>query len=171
MEWRQIPGYEGYYEISDQGLVRSMERTVPGKAGRMDTRRAQDKKVFVAKSTGYLVVNLSKEGINKTHLIHRLLGATFLPNPDGLPEIDHLDRNKQNNALSNLRWCDRKTNLKNRKESEKPIGISEERYIILTKENHYQVRINSKTCLGTFKTMDEAILERDFYLTVRAFVD
>lgn len=141
-----------------------MARTITRKGGGAFLRGAQDRKTFVAKSTGYPIVLLSKEGVNKTYSVHRLVGLAFIPNPDGLPEIDHIDRNKENNVVSNLRWCDRKTNLTNRKEFEKRIGVSEERYIILTKQNNYQVRINAFTCLGTFGTLEEAILERDNYL-------
>jgi hypothetical protein len=164
-EWKAIPGYEGYYEISTLGNVRSVERSVHGKGGRTDIRRAQDKKTFVLKNSGYVVVLLSKNGKNKTYYVHRLVAQTFIPNddPDGKPEIDHIDRVQANNVVYNLRWVNRKANLLNRAPFEQPLGMTGERYIILTKQNNYQVRISGH-CVGTFVTLEEAVTARDNFL-------
>ena len=64
-------------------------------------------------SNGYLVVGLCKNGEQKNHTIHRLLGIHFIPNPNNYPVIDHIDRKKTNNNLINLRWCSYSTNGKN----------------------------------------------------------
>jgi uncharacterized protein YoaH (UPF0181 family) len=66
---------------------------------------------------GYLRISLTKDKVRKTYRIHRLLAIQYIPNPDNLPEIDHIDRNKLNNDLSNLRWCDRTTNMNNQERS------------------------------------------------------
>lgn len=68
------------------------------------------------KEDGYLFYNLTGYTVKKA-FIHRLLMKQYVPNPDNLPEVDHIDRNKQNNDLSNLRWCDRKTNANNKESS------------------------------------------------------
>jgi len=62
----------------------------------------------------YLRISLSKNRERKSYRIHRLLAIQYIPNPDNLPEIDHIDRNTLNNDLSNLRWCDRTTNANNK---------------------------------------------------------
>lgn len=67
-----------------------------------------------ANDKGYLKISLTKDKVRKTCRIHRLLAIQYIPNPDNLPEIDHIDRNTLNNDLSNLRWCDRFTNANNR---------------------------------------------------------
>ena len=161
--WKAIPDYEGYYEISDHGRVRSLERTVLGKGGKTNLRRTRVRKTFVS-NNGYPIILLSKNGVNRTFLLHRITAIVFIPNPDSLPEVDHIDRNRLNNTLTNLRWCNRKTNLENRASFERPIGGSGERYIILTKQENYQVRVNAETCLGTFTTIEQAVLVRDNYL-------
>lgn len=61
----------------------------------------------------YLLVGLSKDGATKNVLVHRLVAETFIPNPDNLPEVDHIDKNIKNNKVSNLRWVNRQDNLKN----------------------------------------------------------
>ena len=154
-QWKVIPGYEGYYEISDQGRVKSVGRVVVGREDRMLPIYSREKKTFI-NQRGRVIVNLSKGGVNKTYLISRLIALTFLPNLDNLPEVDHIDRNPLNNNLTNLRWCSRKTNLENRADFERPLGVTGERYIIMTAEGNYQVNMKG-VCLGTRPTLKEAI--------------
>lgn len=161
-EWRPIVGYEGYYEISNQGNVKSLTRIIPGKHG-SQTVAGKPKRIFKLK-TGYWIVNLSKDGTNKTHLIHRLVGQAFVENPYEYDEIDHIDRDSDNNTSSNLRWATRSMNIQNRNPIMTELGKSEQRYIIITKENRFQVRIPRKKCVGTFGTLAEAVLARDTYL-------
>jgi hypothetical protein len=154
-QWKVIPGYEGYYEISNIGRVKSLTRKVVGRNARIDERIGQEKKTFINHG-GRVIVNLSKGGVNKTFQISRLVALTFLPNLDNLPEVDHIDRNPLNNNLTNLRWCSRKTNLENRADFEQPLGVTGERYIIVTAIDHYQVNMKG-VCLGTRPTLKEAI--------------
>ena len=89
---RDIPGYEGLYAATSCGRVWSYRRKKflkPGNDGR-----------------GYKIVSLSKNGERKTYKIHRLVVETYLPNPDNLPQVNHKDENKANNALQNLEYCD-----------------------------------------------------------------
>ena len=119
--WREIKGYEGLYEVSNWGRVRSLGMWTNirggGKrwlAGRV-LRLRKDKK-------GYLLVCLCKDGVVKTCKVHRLVAIAF---PDlvgwtedakGRPldelEINHKDQNKENNRIENLEWCDRSYNIK-----------------------------------------------------------
>ena len=94
-EFRDIPGYEGVYEVSNLGRVRRNGRIL---------KPTNDR-------GGYLFVNLCKNGTRKTVKIHRLVAYAFLPNPQNLPQINHIDEDKTNNAVDNLEWCDSKYNV------------------------------------------------------------
>ena len=98
--WCPIKGYEGLYEVSDQGRVRSIKF---GKERILKPGR---------NTCCYLQVNLCKNGEKKKNLlVHRLVAQTFIPNPDNLPEVNHKDEDKDNNSVQNLEWCDRKYNI------------------------------------------------------------
>ena len=90
-EWRAVPGYEGLYEVSNTGMVRSLRHN---KIMSPNTNRY-----------GYKYINLCKDGIIKTKTIHRLVAQVFIPNPDNLPEVNHKDEDKTNNSVDNLEWC------------------------------------------------------------------
>ena len=98
-EFVDIIGYEGLYQINRNGEIISL----------MSNKILKGKYDY-----GYKRFALSKDKKRKYLTLHRLLAIQFIPNPDNLPEIDHMDRNKLNNDLSNLRWCDCQTNIRNR---------------------------------------------------------
>ena len=104
--WKDIPGWEGLYQASDKGRIRSMGKWV--QFGNQE-RYAKPTILSPAKTNGrYYHVNLHGKGKPIPYLVHRLIALTFIPNPDNLPEIDHIDENIFNNKVSNLRWADRK---------------------------------------------------------------
>lgn len=105
-EWRNITGYEGLYQISNNGRVRSLDRTIVYKNGRKHCYKSVILKLQINKS-GYLVVNLFR---NK-HLIHRLVAEAFIPNPENKPCVGHWDCNKHNNSAENLYWCTQLENI------------------------------------------------------------
>lgn len=105
MEFEPLNDYEGLYEINRNGDIKTIKRQ--GTIGGL-------KKPTVCKK-GYKYVSLCKNGKQKTHTLHTLLGIQFLENINNYPVIDHIDRNKLNNELSNLRWCSYSTNNENRK--------------------------------------------------------
>lgn len=109
--WRPVHGYEGYYEASNMGRIRSVPRTVKCKNGAV--KRYESGLMHPSKhyKNGYMSVMLSRDGKPKRMLVHRLVAQAFVPNPSGLPEINHKDENKENNAASNLEWCDRSHNM------------------------------------------------------------
>ena len=101
--WKPIRNYEGLYEVSNMGRVKSLERTAWNGKGYW----TMPEKILraVNNGNGYLAVNLYKEGIMKTYKIHRLVATAFLPNSNNLPCINHKDENKQNNCVDNLEFC------------------------------------------------------------------
>jgi hypothetical protein len=95
--WKDIDGYEGLYKISNDAKVWNCKR-----------------KMFQKKSLGthgYRFVNIGKDGKRSNPLIHRLVAAAFIPNPDNKPYINHKDGHKLNNKLENLEWCTHKENI------------------------------------------------------------
>ena len=106
--WKPITGYEGLYEVSDFGRVRTVEHFE--KAGdRIRIRRSRIKKEIVRGR--YLAVELSKNGVNTKYSLHRLVAENFLENPNGLPIVNHKDQNPHNNRADNLEWCTTKYNV------------------------------------------------------------
>lgn len=108
MEWRNIHGYEGLYQVSDTGEVRSVDRITTG------SRTRKIKGVVLKKTkttTGYLAVTLCKDGKPKIEKVHRLVAKAFIENPNGKPNINHIDNNPLNNNVSNLEWCTQSENL------------------------------------------------------------
>lgn len=115
--WKDISGYEGLYQVSNLGRVRSLDREVVCK---LYTRRIKGKFLsltragFIKKDGSYyLKVQLtSSEGVATNKLIHRLVAEHFCdnPNPELYTEVNHIDENKHNNSASNLEWCDRRIN-------------------------------------------------------------
>lgn len=108
--WRPVVGYEGWYEVSTLGRVRSLSRTIL-----CNNRYEAFYKGKILSPTPnvrwrYMTLYLCKDGVRKRVRVHRLVAMAFLPNPDNLPEVNHKDANRQNNRLDNLEWCDRKYN-------------------------------------------------------------
>ena len=104
-EWKDIIGYEGIYQISNKGRVKSLNR--------IDSRghKVNEKILRPGKRNNYLHVRLCKDGKFKDYKIHRLVAQAFLPNPDNLPVVNHKDENKLNNNVENLEWCTQKYNV------------------------------------------------------------
>lgn len=101
--WKDIEGYEGLYQVSNLGRVKSLSRHCPSKGGSI--RRVQERQLrFKTDRYGYLCLGLNNAG--KTHFtVHRLVAAAFIPNPDLKPCVNHIDGVKTNNHIDNLEWC------------------------------------------------------------------
>lgn len=107
-EWRAIKGYEGLYEVSNFGNVRSLERKV---YRRFSWVKLKGKILKPANIKGYCKVVLCKNGESKLLALHRLVAETFIPNPNQYPEVNHIDENKSNNNVNNLEWCTHSYNM------------------------------------------------------------
>ena len=95
--------YTGLYEVSNEGRVRSL-----------NYNRTNETKILKPEKNkcGYLRVGLSKQGKTQKFLVQRLVATMFIPNPQNLPEVNHIDEDKTNNRVENLQWCTREYNLK-----------------------------------------------------------
>lgn len=102
--WLPIPGYEGYYEASNLGRIRSVDRYTESRWGTPTFHKSQLMKCRVV-SNGYQHVMLTKDGQKREPLVHRIIAEIFLPNPEGKPQVNHKDGDKSNNQVSNLEWC------------------------------------------------------------------
>lgn len=132
--WKEIPGYEGYYEASTFGNIRSMDRILNCPWGEVYPAKGKPKAMCKDKY-GYLYVGLSK-GRKKRHLtVHRLIALTFIPNPNNKPCIDHIDGDKTNNRVDNLRWCSVKENNSN------PITRERHKNVVHTEERNRKVSL------------------------------
>jgi hypothetical protein len=126
-EWRDVPGYEDVCAVSSMGRILSKGREVRSGYGTTKWKQPVLQKAHTNKE-GYSVVNVSKNGKAVPTLVHRLLALAFIPNPENKPQIDHIDANRSNNKLSNLRWCTGSENMRN------PHAISKCRQINLGRE-------------------------------------
>ena len=104
--FRDIPGYEGLYQVSNLGNVKSLgngdNNNNVGKEKMLKLRKDKD---------GYLTVFLYIHNYKKSYKVHRLVALAFLPNPNNYPQINHKDKNKSNNNVDNLEWCTAQYNV------------------------------------------------------------
>lgn len=112
-----IAGYEGFFEVDSDGSVYSLERWVRTRGGRLQFVPHR-KRVLSKHGTGYLTVRLSRAGVTKTYRVHRLVALAFVPNPLGLPDVNHRNTNKHCNEHTNLEWCDGFGNMQHASENE-----------------------------------------------------
>ena len=101
--WKDIPNYEGLYQASNLGRIKSFPR-----------RYSRNKTEIIMKQRfnhkGYLQLSLCKNGKLSNKMVHRLVAETFIPNPNSLPQVNHIDGVKKNNNVDNLEWCDNSYN-------------------------------------------------------------
>jgi len=106
-EWRDVVGFEGFYQVSNLGRIRSVARIcTDGKEVKGQIRKVQ--------GSTYLSIDLWKDGKNFNKSVHRIVAEAFLPNPSNLPEVNHKDSNPQNNSVDNLEWVTCSENSRHR---------------------------------------------------------
>ena len=103
--WKDIEGYEGMYQVSNLGRVKALDRR--DNKGKLQKEKLRK---FGTKKDGYKIISLSKNNKLKSYVLHRIVAKAFVPNPDNLPEIDHINGIRDDNRVENLRWCTRQQN-------------------------------------------------------------
>lgn len=109
--WKDIPGYEGIYQVSNYGRVKSLDRTIEKTNGEVHHLTGKILNINVRKDDGTNLVYLWKNNKGHTFLLHRLVASCFIPNPENKPEINHIDGNRSNNSVTNLEWVTRSENM------------------------------------------------------------
>lgn len=112
MNWLAVKGYEGLYEVSDTGQVRSIPRKCLHKNGKVTLNVGKVLAQTSNKNTRYMICSVWRNNKAKHYYVHRLVAEAFISNPDNLAEVNHIDGDRQNNHLSNLEWVTRKGNVR-----------------------------------------------------------
>ena len=136
--WKDVVGYEGFYKVSNKGNVRSVERRNSRGyrlAGRI-LKPGHD-------NDGYLHVVLCKNGKRKTTTVHRLVAEAFIPNPESLPQVNHIDEVKDNNNVENLEWCDARYNSNHGTRNERMAQAQSKKVIAVNAKTGDVVEFNS----------------------------
>lgn len=107
-QWKDVIGFDGKYQVSNYGNVRSLDRYVECSDGTKQFRRGKMLTLTKDKD-GYMFVSLGKYNPDKK--VHRLVAEAWIPNPQNKPEVGHVDCNNSNNMVENLYWCTRKENM------------------------------------------------------------
>ena len=112
--WKDVQGYEGLYQVSNFGRVKSLGRNIKKPLTKIGYVWQSERILKGRKDTkGYLRVVLYKDQTPKGFKVHRLVAVAFIPNPENKPEVDHINRDKIDNSVNNLRWVSHKENMNN----------------------------------------------------------
>lgn len=108
--WKPVVGFEGLYEVSNKGQVRSVDREILQKNGRTRKKVGVVLKQFIT-NKGYPYVMVNKDYKQHLKTVHRLVAEAFIPNPNNYPVVNHKDEDKTNNCVENLEWCTQSHNM------------------------------------------------------------
>lgn len=172
--WKAIEGYEGFYEVSNKGTVRSLPRNriVKNRYGGQSARTDKGKEIVATDNgNGYLLVSLRKNGARENHYVHRLVASAFCENSGNKETVNHKDHDRKNNNAENLEWVTQKENVRYSSEiMRKPksrckTSSTGEKYIHLYhrkgRKEVYRLTIRQMNVEMTFKTLEEAVQYRN----------
>lgn len=165
--WLPVVGYESLYEVGNKGHVRSILfknglTTIPRKKLMHPTDNGH----------GYMIVSLSNGEKRVNKYVHRIVAEAFIPNPQNLPVVDHVNHDRADNSVGNLRWCTQKENVDHsvsrmRKRRSKPMTNTGERYVSRQKDGRFRVTISKKQ-ICVCDSIEEAVMRRDVELEKEA---
>lgn len=135
--WKDIKGYEGKYQVSNTGKVRSLNYKNTGEVRLLKQHLTRN---------GYLQIGLTKYGKSIYFSVHRLVSQTFIPNPDNLPQVNHKDECKTNNVVENLEWCSCQYNLNYGTHNERMIKTQSKVILQFTKDGEFVKEWESMRC-------------------------
>ena len=157
--WKDIKGYEGYYQVSNLGRIKRVERKVKtrNRNGEYELLLKENILQGFYSPKGYVRVLLTKDTKNKTYMIHRLVAEAFIPNPNNFPQINHIDGIKNHNNVENLEWCTQSYNIRHSYE----IGLRETMDEVLMKNRKKQSKKVAKydvygNLLEVYESVNEA---------------
>lgn len=161
--WKEVDGFEGFYQVSNKGNIESLGRIVISKSN--IPRTLKSKKLSIVFRGDYNVVGLYKIKMPINWFVHRLVAKAFIPNPNNLPFVNHINGIKTDNRSENLEWCTNRENLCHKyailKNSKKLTGVR------FRKDHNKwisQIKVNKKLIhLGSFNTSNEAYQARVNY--------
>jgi len=142
--WKDVVDYEGIYEVSNFGNIRSVDRVITYKNGYKVSYEGKTK-AQVKDKYGYNYVSLYKNQNNKQGMVHRLVAQAFIPNIENKPQINHIDGNKGNNNVVNLEWATAQDNMTHASVNGLLEDVSGEKHYKskLTEENVQEIRERS----------------------------
>lgn len=112
--WKDIEGYEGLYQVSNLGRVKSLDRLVKTNINNVEERLFRGKELsYDIGKNGYVYVCLFLNGKGKRKSIHRIVAEAFIPNPDNKPQVNHINTIRADNRVENLEWCTHTENMNN----------------------------------------------------------
>ena len=149
--WKEIPSWEGYYAASNLGRIISLGRHVNGHYS-LIWRKPKIMTQTRIRRTGYLCVTLSKNN-DRGHqfLVHRLVAVTFIPNPHNYTCVDHIDTDRTNNYVTNLRWCTYQGNMRNQ-ETVKRLRLTPKPHK-RDGRSHQVVSLKNNVCCKTYNSI------------------
>ena len=150
--WKDIPGYEGLYQVSNYGNVRSLNYN----------RTGQIKELKQCFKNGYCFIPLRR----KNYYVHRLVAEAFLENLENKSEVNHIDGDKYNNHVSNLEWCTRSENEKHKHR----IGLASDNLTEEAREASRKAHMKSVRCITTGKEFNSVNDAADYYNVCRTSI-
>jgi hypothetical protein len=160
--WKDVKGFEGYYQVSNLGKVKSLDRVeyYQRKDSNKLTRRSRKGKMLTTKTDryGYEVLHLRKDGeVNIYPTVHRLVAEAFIDNPDNKPTVNHKDCDKKNNVVSNLEWNTISENTKHASDN----GLLKPTVVSMKGDKNISFKMFPDVVEKMFKLLSQGIIKKD----------